>query len=69
MMEKETETRPEEIQMEKGIETQVTDSEAPPPSTPDQDDSEHKVGHQSDDNVHVNISWRTWVVVFISCFA
>lgn len=68
-MEKDTETRPEEIQTEKGIETQITDAEGPPPSTPDQDDAEHKVGHQVDDNIHVNISWRTWIVVFISCFA
>lgn len=67
-MEKEME-RSDEIQTEKGIDAQVTDTEAAPPSTPDQYDSEHKVGHQIDDNIPAIITWRTWVVVFISCFA
>lgn len=62
------EDRPEEmLSSEKGLE--VTNTEAAPPSTPDGFDSEHRVGHQSDDDIHINLSWRSWIVVFISCFA
>lgn len=32
-------------------------------------DSEHRVGHQADDDIHISLSWRSWVVVFMSCFA
>ncbi|KAH6661737.1 major facilitator superfamily domain-containing protein [Halenospora varia] len=32
-------------------------------------DSEHRVRHQADDDIHISLSWRSWVVVFMSCFA
>ncbi|KAF8862496.1 MFS general substrate transporter [Acephala macrosclerotiorum] len=69
-MENKTEDRPEEIlPSEKGLEATNTET-TPPPSTPsDGVDSEHRVGHQSDDDIHIDLSWRSWVVVFISCFA
>jgi hypothetical protein len=38
------------------------------PSTPIESESgDVQAAHQHD--VHVNLSWRSWVVVLISCFA
>jgi hypothetical protein len=52
----------EEIQLsEKNLNVSV-------PSTPIESESgDVQAARQHD--VHVNLSWRSWVVVFISCFA
>lgn len=39
------------------------------PTTPNESESENVVvaAHQHDQ--HVNLSWRSWLVVFVACFA
>lgn len=37
------------------------------PTTPDK--SEEHPGIALGDDVHIDLSWRSWVVVFVSCFA
>ena len=39
------------------------------PTTPNESESDNVVvaAHQHD--AHVNLSWRSWLVVFVACFA
>lgn len=39
------------------------------PTTPNESESEDVVQAAHQHNVHINLSWRSWVVVFVSCFA
>jgi hypothetical protein len=55
----------EEIQ---SSEKNLNSVEVSVPSTPIESESgDGQAAHQHD--VHVNLSWRSWVVVLISCFA
>jgi hypothetical protein len=55
----------EEIQLS---EKNLNNVEVSVPSTPNESESEAvQAAHQHD--VHINLSWRSWVVVLISCFA
>lgn len=36
------------------------------PSTPNE--SEDRNGGTNDDNQHIRLGWKTWLVVFITCF-
>jgi hypothetical protein len=52
-------------------EKNLNNIEVSAPSTPNENESESEdvvtAAHQH--NVHINLSWRSWVVVFVSCFA
>ncbi len=55
-----------ETEIEPTEKTVVVES---PPSTPREDE---KSGHEvvvSGEDVHVNLSWRSWAVVFVACWA
>jgi hypothetical protein len=39
------------------------------PTTPNESESENVVETAHQQNVHVNLSWRSWIVVFVACFA
>jgi hypothetical protein len=56
----------EEIVPSEKVPTNVEESI---PTTPNESESEDVVQAAHQHNVHVNLSWRSWLVVFVSCFA
>jgi hypothetical protein len=43
--------------------------ESVPSALPSPDDFEHRTELTINDDAHIVLSWRSWVVVFITCFA
>lgn len=57
----------EEILPSEKVPTSVEESM---PTTPnDESESEDVVRAAHQHNVHINLSWRSWLVVFVACFA